>query len=115
MTRKQALILLLVSALLALALNASVAKKHVLFTDTIKGQFGVQHMNGPGDYEFNEGAALTLVVTDTTKLTKVLGIKGLKNGEHILLQHIKDDRFEVRHQPSGQKAALQLTLSKGGK
>ena len=115
MTRRQALVLLLAPALLALSLNAEVPKKHIAFTDYLNGQYGVQHMNGPGEYEFNDGGTLTLVVTNTGKLTQALGIKGLKNGEHILLQHIKDNRFELRHQPSGQKASLQLTLSKGGK
>jgi hypothetical protein len=115
MTHKQVLVLLLALALLAMSVAAEVPKKHIVFTDYLNGQFGVQHMNGPGSYEFDDGGTLMLVVTNAEKLTKALGIKGLKNGEHILLQHIKDDRFELRHAVSGQKASLRIALSQGGK
>ena len=71
---------------------------------------GVEHVNGPGTYEFEEGGTLPFVVTNTGTLAKALGIKGLKNGEHILLQHIKNDRFELRHEATGQKAALRIPV-----
>ncbi len=49
---------------------------------------------------------------NTGTLAKALGIKGLKNGEDILLRHIKDDRFELRHEATGQKAAVRIPLKK---
>jgi hypothetical protein len=111
MTRKQALILLLVAGLLALSPAGAVAKKHILFTDYLNGMYGVQHASGPGDYDFDLGGTLDLVVTNSDKVTRILGIKGLKNGEHLLLRHIKDDRFELQHQLTGQKAPMKLKLA----
>jgi hypothetical protein len=98
-------------ALLAIP-SAAETKKHIAFTDYLNGQYGIQHMSGPGTYEFDNGGSLPLVVTNTTVLTRTLHIKNLPIGEHLLLQHIKDYRFELIHEATGQKATLRLPLKK---
>ncbi len=111
MTRKQALILFLAPAL-PLIPAAAETKKHITFSDYISGQFGIQHVNGAGDYSFNNGDTLQLIVTNTAKLAKSLGMKNIPNGRFLLLKHLKDDRFELRDSTSGQKAPLRLALKK---
>jgi hypothetical protein len=114
MARKQLFVVLIAIVLAAVVAGASVPKKHIAFTDYLNSQYGVQHINGPGDYAFDDGGTLPLRVTNTVVLTKALRIKNVPNGEHLLLRHIKGDRFEVVHEASGQKAALRLQLVKGG-
>jgi hypothetical protein len=111
MTRRQALPILLTSALPLIPAFAE-GKRQITFSDSIKGRFGIQHANGPGDYSFNDGDMLQVVVTSTVTLAKSLGIKNIPNGEVLLLKHLKDDRFELRHAATGQKASLSIVLKK---
>jgi hypothetical protein len=74
-------------------------------------RYGFMHVNGPGQ-TFNEGDTLTFVVTNPETLARVVGIKGLNAREHILLQHIKGEQFEVRHEASKQKVPLRLAVKK---
>ena len=110
MTRMQWLAVALALALPALGLAQF--KKHIAFTDYLNSKYGVQHVNGPGEYSFIEGGSFELIVKTTATLAKSLGIRNLPNGEHLLLQHIKDDQFELRHTPTGQKASIKLALKK---
>jgi hypothetical protein len=112
MTRKQALILMLGTALPVISAAAPPIKRHIRFTDYLNGQHGIQHVNGPGDYSFDDGGTLQLVVTNSVTLVKSLRIKNLPNGEHLLLRHLKDNLFEVVHEGTGQKASLRLALEK---
>jgi hypothetical protein len=74
-------------------------------------RFGMQNAQGPGQ-NFDEGATLNFVVTNTATLARFAAIRGLKNGEHILLRHIKDDQFELSHDGTGQKASVRLAVKK---
>jgi hypothetical protein len=111
MTRKQAVLIFLAPAL-PLIPAAADTKRHITFNAYISGQFGIQHANGPGDYSFNTGDVLQVVVTDTITLAKSLKLKNIPNGRVLLLKHIKDDRFELSDSASGQKASLKLALKK---
>ncbi|MGJ5817665.1 hypothetical protein [Paludibaculum fermentans] len=108
MTRRTSLIL---AALAALPLLAE-TKKNIRFTDYMNQQYGVQHQNGPGQYSFNAGGELPLVVTNTTRLVQSLRIRNLPNGEVLLLRHIREDQFLLLHEQSKQQAPLRLALQK---
>ena len=100
--------------LLALLFTAASAWAIPIYLDDgdMMQQFGVEWINGPGAFQIEEGGALPFVVKDSQTLANKLGIKGLKNGEHLLLQHINGDRFELLHEATGQKSSLRLPVRK---
>lgn len=73
--------------------------------------YGFMNLAGAGA-QFEAGAQFTFTVTNPETLARKVGIKGLKNGEHILLRHIKGDQFEASHEATNQKVRLRLAIQK---